>query len=252
VPQPDHVAHNRNFWDADADAYQAAHGTDLAHRAEAWGSFRRPEAELDVLGDVAGRAVLELGCGAAQWSAALTRRGARVTGLDLSAVQLRHARDHCANENAPVALVLASAEQVPFAPASFDTVFCDHGAMSFCDPQKTVPEVARVLRPGGLFAFCATHPLVYLTWNREKERQARRLHLDYDALGRMDFDDGTIDWVLPPGAWIRLFRGHGFEVEDLIELRARADASTTYTDFVPPAWAQRWPAEQIWKVRLAR
>ena len=249
MPQPDHIAHNRAFWDRDADAYQAAHGADLAARAEAWGAFRRPESELQVLGDVRGRVVLELGCGGAQWSAALSARGARTTALDLSAGQLRHAREHCTNEAVAVDLVRASGESLPFAGVAFDIVFCDHGAMSFCDPARTLPEVARVLRPGGAFAFCVTHPLVYLTWHREKERQSKRLRLDYDELGRIDFGDGTIDWVLPPGAWITMFRAHGFEVEELVELCAPEHATTTYDEFVPLAWAQRWPAEQIWRVR---
>ena len=41
-----------------------------------------------------------------------------------------------------VPLVQASAEAVPLADASFDIVFCDHGAMNFADPYRTVPEVA--------------------------------------------------------------------------------------------------------------
>ena len=50
-------------------------------------------------------------------------------------------------------LVCASATAVPLADGSFDIVFCDHGAMCFCDPYRTVPEVARLLRPGGLLVF---------------------------------------------------------------------------------------------------
>ena len=42
---------------------------------------------------------------------------------------------------------------MPLADSSFDLVFCDHGAMSFCDPAVTLPEVARLLRPGGRFVF---------------------------------------------------------------------------------------------------
>ena len=79
--------------------------------------------------------------------------GARVTGLDQSRGQLRHAAKKVAAADVSVQLVCASATAVPLADASFDVVFCDHGAMSFCDPYRTVPEVARVLRPGGRFAF---------------------------------------------------------------------------------------------------
>ena len=240
-----HVRHNRAFWDADADDYQAAHGEQLARAPLAWGAYRVPESELRVLGDVAGRDVLELGCGAAQWSIALSACGARVTGLDVSHAQLAHAR----NGAPALPLVQASGEQLPFADRSFDVVFCDHGAMSFCDPEISTAECARLLRPGGLLAFCCTHPLLYLTWDDGRELQTRKLQIDYAQLGRMALEEGTVDWVLPPGEWMRVLRGNGFEVEGLLELTAAAGATTTYDEFAPPKWARRWPAEWIWKAR---
>jgi SAM-dependent methyltransferase len=240
----DHVRHNREFWDRDADDYQAVHGDALTRRPLAWGAFRAPESELHALGDVAGKRMLELGCGAGQWSIALDGRGAQCIGLDLSRVQLRHAREQAAT----LPLVNANGEQLPFADASFDIVFCDHGALSFCDPARIVPEVARVLRPGGSLTFCASTPLLYLTWNAKKEKQSRRLHTTYDDLGQMPFDDGTIDWVLPPGEWIRVLHANELAVEDLVELRPPADATTTY-GFAPLEWARRWPAEWIWRAR---
>ncbi len=194
-----------------------------------------------------GHDMLELGCGGGQWSVALEAIGARPVGLDVSRRQLGHARQ----ASASLPLLVADAERLPFAVATFDIVFCDHGAMNFCDPALALPEVARVLRPGGLLAFCAATPLLYLTWNTRKEKQSRRLHRSYDELGLIAFEEGTVDWVLPPGEWIRLLRAHGFDVEDLIELRPTPEASTTY-EFVPVEWAHRWPAEWIWKARRAR
>jgi SAM-dependent methyltransferase len=242
-----HVRRNREFWNADADDYQDMHGEELARQPLAWGAFRAPESKLGVLGDVAHRDMLELGCGAAQWAIALRERGARAVGLDLSIAQLRHARTRD-----PLPLVNANGEQLPFRDAAFDIVFCDHGAVSFCDPSTVVPEVARVLRAGGLFAFCATHPLVYLTWDEARQRQSRRLRQTYDDLGLYDDGEGTVDWVLPAGEWLALLRAHGFVLEDLIELRAAKDATTTYGEFVPAKWARRWPAEWIWRARLRR
>ena len=200
----DHVQHNRQFWDRDSDEYQDAHGAALAEAPLAWGAFRVPESELNVLGDTRGLDVLELGCGAAQWSVALAALGTNITGLDLSASQLRHAR----GASAELPLVLASGEQLPIAPNAFDLVFCDHGALSFCNPDIIVPEVARVLRPDGGLVFCATHPLLYLTYDAGKDRQTRRLEMEYADLGRMDLGEGTIDWALPPSGWIRTLRTH--------------------------------------------
>jgi ubiquinone/menaquinone biosynthesis C-methylase UbiE len=244
-----HERHNREFWDADADDYQAVHGEDLMTRPLAWGAWRIPESELGVLGDVGGLDLLELGCGAAQWSLALASRAARPVGLDQSLVQLKHARANRDEARVAVPLVAASGEALPFTDESFDVVFCDHGAMSFCDPEVALPEVARVLHAGGLLAFCGTTPLLYLTWDERRERQDTRLHRSYFELGRLELGDGTIDFQIPHSEWFRLFRDHGFVVEDLIELRPPEHATTTYDDFAPHDWARRWPAEQIWKAR---
>ena len=241
----DHVRHNREFWDADADAYQEAHGAALDRAPMAWGAFRVAERELNVLGPVHGCDVLELGCGAAQWSVALEQRGAHVVGLDVSRGQLTHARE--ASNTLP--LLVASGEQLPFTDAAFDIVFCDHGALSFCDPDVIVPETARVLRSGGRLAFSVTHPLLYLTWNQEKEQQTRTLHMDFADLGPLRLDEGTFDWALSTSAWIRVLTSNGFDIVDCIELVAAPKARTTYKDYAPTKWARRWPAEWIWKAR---
>jgi SAM-dependent methyltransferase len=176
---------------------------------------------------------------------ALELLDARVVGLDLSRAQLRHARA----ASATLPIVAADAELLPFAAGAFDIVFCDHGAMSFCDPERTLPEVARVIRGGGLFAFCNATPYTYLAWDAAKEKVTRRLTRTYDDLGRQDFGEGTIDWVLGPGDWVRLLRTHGFDIEDLRELRPSGGMTTTYDEFAPPSFARRWPVEWIWSVR---
>jgi len=241
---------NRAFWDADADDYQAAHAADLGpEQARAWGVWRIPEAEVQALGPVRDRDVLEYGCGAAQWSIALTRDGARAVGLDQSVAQLRHARRLQHEQGTTLPLVAASAEATPFAAASFDLVFCDHGAMSFCDPAATIPEVARVVRPGGRLVFSKTTALVYLTFDWARDRQDVRLHHDYFEMRVFDSGEGTVDFQIPYGDWVRTIRRHGFVIEDLVELRAPVGATTTYDEFVPADWARRWPAEEIWVLR---
>jgi hypothetical protein len=144
---------DRAFWNASSDAYQAAHGVTLTQDALAWGVWRIPESTLRILGDVQGRHVLELGCGAAQWARALIGCGARAVGVDLSEQQLSHARTAARSGTGGVAVVQADAERLPFQSEIFDIVFCDHGATVFAPPHKTVAEASRVLRPGGRFAF---------------------------------------------------------------------------------------------------
>jgi SAM-dependent methyltransferase len=206
-----------------------------------------PEAELRVLGDVAGLDVLELGCGAAQWSISLAKLGARPVGLDLSPRQLEHARRAMGEAGVDFRLIEASAEDVPLEGDSFDVVFCDHGAFNFADPQHLVRECARLLRPGGLLAFSMVTPIMDLFWDNEREEVDDRPRNNY--FEHRGFEDHeAVDFQLPYGAWIRLFRANGFVVEDLIELRPPQDATTSY-DLVPLEWARRLPAEHIWKVR---
>ena len=206
-----------------------------------------PEAELNVLGDVAGLDVLELGCGAAQWSISLAGLGARPVGLDVSPRQLEHARRGMADAGVDFPLIEASGEDVPLADGSFDIVFCDHGAFNFADPRRLVPESARLLRSGGLLAFNKVSPVLDLFYDVESDRIVDRPCNDYFGMERFEDAEG-VSFQLPYGEWIRLFRAHGFVVEDLIELRPPADAETTY-DMVSLGWARRWPAENIWKVR---
>lgn len=245
-----HVRRNRASWDDEADGYQREHASQLNRfDRPRWGTWGIPETGFDVLGEVRGKAILEYGCGGGQWSIALARRGALPVGLDLSIRQLAHARRLQGSARVGFPLVNGDAELLPFADSSFDIAFCDHGAMTFADPHRTVPEVARVLRPRGLFAFNVASPLLWLTIADGDDAPAgSELRRDYFGMRRGVWE-GTIEFQLPYGEWIRLFRSSGFEVLDLIELRPPARSRTTYPDFVPHEWARRWPAENIWKLQ---
>lgn len=244
-----HARRNRQSWNETADSYQGEHGSFLeVHGGLAWGVWQIPEAELGVLGDVRGKDILELGCGAAQWSIALAGLGARPVALDLSDRQLEHAREAMRRAGVEFPLIHASAEAVPLPDAAFDVVFCDYGATTFSDPYRTVPEAARLLRPGGLFAFTHTSPILSITWAADAERAGDRLIADYFGMHQFEYED-SIDFNLPYGEWIALFRKSGFEVEDLIETRPSVDAVSTYRDTQERDWSRRWPAECIWRVR---
>ncbi len=248
-----HEQTNRATWNADADSYQATNAPQIMAQAFsgdiAWGLWAIPESELRALGDVEGKDVLELGCGAAQWSIALARRGARPVGLDLSEAQLGHARRVMRETGIRVPLVHASGEHVPFADGSFDIVFADYGAFFFADPYRTVPESARVLRPGGLLAFTHSSPIEAIAWSMDEDHPGERFVYDYFGLRTLTEPDGTIQFHLPYGEWIRLFRDSGLVLEDLLETRPGSDAASTYRGPEELAWSRRWPSECLWRAR---
>jgi SAM-dependent methyltransferase len=246
------VRKNLASWEADSAEYQARNASQLNHwDGVVWGTWSIPEDVIHALGDITGLRALELGCGAAQFGINLVKSGADVIGLDFSVNQLTAARANVADAGEQVPLVRASAEELPFADASFDMVVCDHGATSFTDPHVTIPECARVLRPGGVLAFDVATPWVAVSWPDDDSPPDRTLHRPYFDLGRSELDDElpSVEWYLGYGDWIRVFRGAGLVVEDLIELRPRLDATSTYSTFATVEWARDFPGEHIWKVR---
>jgi SAM-dependent methyltransferase len=240
---------NRAFWDRESDSYQERHRDHIGRPELRWGLWQLPESELGILGDVAGRDILELGCGAAQWSILLELAGARPVGIDNSERQLDHAREALAAAGVDFPLIHAAAEEIPLPDASFDIVFADHGANRFADPAHWMPEAARLLRPGGLLAFNGSTPFEVMCWNDSAERMEPFLHLDYFGLHRTEDDDGPVQFELPYGNWIRLFRANGFEILEVREIQPPPDAVSTYRNREETEWARKWPMEQIWRAR---
>jgi SAM-dependent methyltransferase len=216
----------------------------------AWGMFRVPESGLNVLGDVAGLDVVELGCGTAYFSAWLAKRGARVVGVDPTPAQLETARRMMGETGIEFDLVEAPGESVPLPDASFDLAFSEHGAATWADPYRWIPEAARLLRPGGRLVFLRTTPLAYLCYPPQGQ-VTTQLQRPYFGMYRWDDDpEEGIDFHLTHGDWIAVLRDAGFEIERLVELQAPPEATThPYYNDVPVEWGRQWPAEEIWVAR---
>src|ERR1700712_4611978 len=127
VDQQESVRASRDWWDAEADDYQAEHGDFLGSWSPAgdfvWCPEGLREVDAHLLGpveDLAGRRILEVGAGAAQCSRWLAGIGAEPVALDLSAGQLRPPRDQAAAAGQKIPLVQADATVLPFADASID------------------------------------------------------------------------------------------------------------------------------------
>jgi SAM-dependent methyltransferase len=247
----DYVAGNRVAWDRMAVDYAESGHRNWASDVVTWGIFNVPESEIGMFpADVNGMDVVELGCGTAYVSAWLARRGARPVGIDNSPAQLESARRFQREFGLDFPLHLGNAEQTPFADESFDFAVSEYGAAIWCDPYRWIPEAARILRPGGRLHFLGNSLLLMLTTPMSDEDlpATERLERPLFGMHRFDWSDGASEFHLPHGEMIRLLRNCGFEIEDLVEVQIPEGATTTYP-FVSPAWARRWPCEEVWKVR---
>ena len=250
---PEHVRRNRALWDDWAAKFVEPGERNWAATDPSWGIWDIPEAQVGALSiDLQGKDAIELGCGTAYVSCWLARRGARVVGIDNSAAQLATARRLQVEHGLEFPLLHGNAEAVPYPDASFDFAISEYGACLWADPYRWVPEAARLLRRGGRLVFLVNSALLMLCMPAEENVAAS------DRLLRPSFGMHRIEWPGDPGVefhlshgdWIRLLRRCGFEIEDLVELRPSADATTRYP-FVTRDWARQWPCEEVWKARRA-
>jgi SAM-dependent methyltransferase len=246
---PEYGPANRSAWETDAEPYERRNVRALRREGgRAWGLWRIPERTLRLLDAVEGQDVLELGCGAAWWSIALARDGARVVGLDFSAKRLAQARDRMRRARIDFPLVEAAAETLPFPADRFDLVLSDYGATTFSDPLRTIPEVARVLRVGGTLVFAHANPFRTVAENWRADRLERRLLRPYFGLRALRRGP-TTEFQLPFGEWIELFGSAGLRVERLVEPPASRTLRSPYVGRQDEAWARDFPMEAIWKLR---
>ena len=215
-----------------------------------WGIWGVDESDLNVLGDVAGLDVVELGCGTAYFSAWLAKLGARPVGVDVTPAQLATARRLQAETGISFPLVEADAAATGLPDASFDLALSEYGASIWVDPYRWIPEAARLLRPGGRLVFLRNSTLVILCTPDADEAATETLQRPQFGMHRFEWPEGGVEFHLGHGEWIDLLRANGFEIERLVEIQAPPEAEThPYYAYVSAEWAKRWPAEEIWVAR---
>lgn len=193
-----------SFYDTFADDF-AAHAETSAFNAH----YDRP-AVLELLGDVAGARILDIGCGSGLYADELTRRGAYVIAFDSSPQLVRHARERLG----PAADVRVHDLAHPLlwlTDASVDVAVMALVLHHLGDPVPALREVLRVLKPGGRLVVSTVHPSA-----------------DWRQLGGSYFTDEMIDdtwnagWRVrfrraPLTTWCEEFREAGFVIERLVE-----------------------------------
>jgi SAM-dependent methyltransferase len=252
---PEHVAVNREYWDGMAHEWVESGERAWKRTEPTWGEWGIPESELRLLpDDMTGMQAIELGCGTAYVSGWMARRGASVTGIDNSAEQLRTAQRLAEHHGVALELIHGNAEAVPRPGEFFDFAISEYGAAIWADPFTWIPEAHRLLRPGGTLVFLGNHAFLGMCSPVDGSYPiTRRLERPYFGIHRLDWrdavdDPGGIEFMLTFSEWIKLFRATGFEILDLAEIQAPADAVGSRAG-ISADWARDFPSEHVWTVR---
>ncbi len=208
----------KDWWDRSAQGYQSEFQLPVDIH---YGPSSPNEDELQLLGEVCGRHVLELGCGGAQCSVAFALRGAKVTGVDFSSEQLKFARSLAADHGVEVEFIEGSVTELSsIADCSQDIVFSAFTFMYIEDRVAAFKEAHRVLKAGGIFAFSVDHPMF-----RQIDPQTLLVKEGYFADGPVVDDWGEFgETILHPYTVSSLFdtlMAAGFAVQRIIEPDSR-------------------------------
>lgn len=202
------------WWESDADDFQAAEERPVGI---GWGWDGLDD--TDLLGDVDGTDVIELGCGGGECTVALANAGADVVGVDLSENHIRYAADLATEQGADIALVNGDVRTLPVRSRRFDIAFNTFVFQWVDDIAAAFGEAYRVLRPGGRFVFSTPHPMF-----RTVDPETHVLERSYFETGRWvryeDADEHGNDLVVYHHRVADIYntlRSTGFEVERLLE-----------------------------------
>ena len=108
---------------------------------------------FDKLTDWQGKSVLDLGCAGGFMAEALAHKGARVSGIDPAQDAIQAAKHHAKTSNLDITYDVGVGEHMPYSDDTFNIVVCVDVLEHVRDLSQVLAEVARVLKPGGLFLY---------------------------------------------------------------------------------------------------
>ncbi len=154
-------------------------GTELPTDVVSYGADVAREDTLKLLGNVEGKRILDLGCGAGHNAIALARQGAKVIGVDESSDQVAAARAACEREKVKVELHHAPLAELAFLRAdTIDGALSAFGLATVEDVDRVFRQVHRVLRTEMTFVVSLPHPAYAMVDPADPERRVQRSYWD--------------------------------------------------------------------------
>jgi ubiquinone/menaquinone biosynthesis C-methylase UbiE len=222
-------------WELTSDGFQETSDVSVGCN---WGWDGVDDEEL--LADISGADVLELGCGGGQDTVGLAEHGANVTGVDLTRQQLHHALDLFEERDLDIDVVEGDVTALPFAADEFDLAYNTYVFQWVPDLPAAFAEAHRVLGPDGRFVFSMPHPLSSMF-----DPESHELVESYFDTGEQVTHDGREDY--PDMVTYRRTISDvynalveaGFAVERLLE-----PGSADPDDYEPGPWGNSPPELQ--------
>lgn len=153
-------SNNEKAWDLLSREYQAHHK--ISTRRIHYGPNIPSEDDLQLIGDVSGKNILEMGCGGGQCSIAFARKGANVVGVDISERQIAYAKKLAEQAGLEVRFLKADVKNLDqISEASQDIVFSSYALQFVKELKQAFSEAYRVLKSGGVFVFSLDHPFYW-------------------------------------------------------------------------------------------
>lgn len=212
--QQRYLAINEASWN------KIAQGTKGRTALPSYGPLCPDENELKLLGDVRGKAVIELGCGDGQSLAYLHGLGAdELHGLDLAKEQIRNATDLALDEGFPASLYCSPMEEDPGIPEDYFDIAISLYALGWAvDLDAALGHVARYLRPGGILVFSWEHPVFSCLKLQEKRLYMERSYSEVGASESLSWDgDAIVMHTRKISTFLNAVAGAGLMIDKVIE-----------------------------------
>lgn len=185
-----------------------------------YNEYNEMPATLSLLKNIKGKKVLDLGCGSGIYAKILKRRGAIVSGVDISPKMIEIAKQYVKG----VEFKVGSVYKLPYKPETFDVVLASLVVHYFPNLDKAFKEIKRVLKKNGIFIFSITNPFIEITHRAKGKPRNYRVFGDYFKEGKF-YDNWPSLKVRIPNqhftlqTWIRTILKNGFVIEDFIETK---------------------------------